>query len=203
VAVGQGVSGDGESLEENVDYLIRDVRAALSNRNWYAAVALALMLPDACSAIDQPWVRGRQRYYEWTDRYVAHYFSDVDGQRFLTGRELYLIRCAFLHAGELALEDPAPTAVDDGAAMFEVLNRVHLFVSDEGFIAARGVASTSGHEPIRSTNYSVDVDQFCDAICQGAIDWLVRARADALKRERIAAAPRIIRIGPDGARTPV
>lgn len=186
-----------------MDYLIRDVRHAINNRTWYAATALALALPDVCAALDHPGVRGGQRYSDWTDQYVTPYFSDSDGQRFLTGRELYLFRCAFLHSGDLALEDPHPTEPDDGSAMFEVLNRIHLFVSDGGVVPSRGMTSTTGDLPTRTTSYSIGVAAFCDAICQGAENWLFRARADALKRERIDAALRIMRLGFDGSRTPV
>jgi hypothetical protein len=181
-----------------MEHLVHGVRDAIDKKTWYPAVALALMLPDVCAAVDQPNARGGHRYRTWVDRYVTKHFCDPNGKPYLNGRELYLFRCAYLHAGEFETDDPPPIDPDDSRAMFEVLNRINLYVADTEVVAARGMTSSS---QARSTSYNVGVVEFCDAICKGVEEWLVVARADPQMRERIAASPRIIEIRIDGSQT--
>jgi hypothetical protein len=59
----------------------------------------------------------------------------------------------------------------------------------------------SSSSQTRSTSYNVGVVEFCHAICKGAEEWLVVARADTRMCERIEASPRIIEIRLDGSQT--
>jgi hypothetical protein len=69
-----------------MEHLVHGVRDAIDKKSWYPAVALALMLPDACAAVDQPNARGGHRYRTWVDRYVTKHFCDPNGKPYLNSQ---------------------------------------------------------------------------------------------------------------------
>jgi hypothetical protein len=176
----------------SMEHLIRGVRDAVHKRSLYAATALALMLPEVCAVIEDPGRgKSKQRYIRWADRWAQWFFTAQTGKVFLSGTELYLVRCSFLHQGDFATSDEAPKAADDSAAMFEVLNRVTLYDDDEiAVVPARNMTS-NGSE--RSTSYSIGVRWLCESICSATESWLAKARTDPTLAERVE------RIGQSGA----
>lgn len=183
-----------------MQHLVRGVREALATQAWYAALALALTLPDTCASFEgRP---GRARYVQWANTFVVRYFTADNGVAYLTADELYLLRCAFLHQGDLAPQARSPLAADDSTAMFEVLNRVNLYVSDLGLIPARGMTSAPpATAPSRTTSYSTTVHEFCESICKAVEDWLAGAPQDVLKA--VAEMPRIVHLSADFEHTPL
>lgn len=180
-----------------MEHLIDDVRAAVEAECWYSALTLALILPDACARIERPREGVGARYAAWADSYFAPYLTP-DDRAYMTGRELYRLRCAFLHEADLWLSDDAPQHPDAGVAMFEVLNEVALFVADGGVVPARGMVETLER---RTATYSVGVDELCEWICLATEDWLQHARADVTLAAAIDRCRRITRFNPDGTMT--
>lgn len=85
------------------------IRSALRERNWYAALALALAMPDICGNIDQPNAGSGARYADWFDVWMGHHYrrrgpdnwpEHARNHTFMTGSDCYALRCSFLHAGE-------------------------------------------------------------------------------------------------------
>ncbi len=182
-----------------MQHLLRAVRQAIADENWYAALALALTLPDTCASFEDAT---HGRYVRWADRFVAPHFRADNGQVFLTGRELYRLRCAFLHQSDLSPEQDSPQSADDGVAMFEVLNRVHLIVSDMGLMPARGMTSAPlANPPTRTTSYTALVVELCDVICRAVAAWMETVPPEVM--QRIGQMPRIVRLHPNGEQTPI
>ena len=81
---------------------------AVADRNGYAALALALALPDMCGAIaypDEP--ASGDRYRMWWARYMEpKYLSVIGGviHQFLGGGDAWALRCAVLHLGSDNIE---------------------------------------------------------------------------------------------------
>jgi hypothetical protein len=181
-----------------MEHLIRGVRDAVQKKSWYAATALALVLPDACGAVEQPG-RGQstERYIRWADRWTRSYFSDPAGKVFLSGSDLFALRCAFLHEGDFTTNSDAPQAPDVSAAMFEVLNRVTLYGADIPVVPARTIAE-SGSD--RTTGYGIGVAEFCEWICAAVESWLAHARSNstfAARIDRLAQTGVITQISPN------
>ena len=82
---------------------IEAVRRAVADRNWLAALALALTFPDLCGKVETPAARSGERYARWFDKWLASSFKvlGVGAPREieLTGDDCYALRCAFLHEG--------------------------------------------------------------------------------------------------------
>jgi len=105
-----------------MEYLLHDVRAALRGEAWYSglalALALALTLPDICGFVEsQPGTGSQARYVSWFDREIApRYLVQLRAgpEQFLSGRDCYALRCAFLHQGEFDVTDqraPCPRTI--------------------------------------------------------------------------------------------
>jgi hypothetical protein len=183
-----------------MEHLIVGIRDAVAKECWYPALTAALALPDTCATITQPGRRNSgARYIRWIGTYFERYVTP-DARAFLTGRELYDLRCRFVHEGELRLSDDEPQHPNTAEAMFEVLNEVLLFVCETDLVPARGMGqSTTG----RRTTYTVAVKDLCEWICRAADDWLQDARRDPTVAARLERLPRIMRLHLDGRRTPV
>jgi hypothetical protein len=187
-----------------MEHIIRGVRDAVAHESWYSALALALMLPDACGRIELPGHGVGARYRAWTNTYFGPYVTP-DGQPYLTGGELYDLRNRFLHQGAFTLTAQAPADPDDAQAMFEVLNRVVpvVAVGDFDIVPARRMTSTTGTVPERRTDYFVAVRDLCEWICRAVEDWLVHARADARMAPLIDGMDRIMWMEMNGVLTPL
>lgn len=81
---------------------IDDIRNAIKNKTYIAALALALTLPDICSQVENGVVAGNKNMYiNWIDKYMKNYQFPVDGfekQQF-DGKMCYALRCKLLHNG--------------------------------------------------------------------------------------------------------
>lgn len=83
---------------------ILEIRKALKNECYFAALALSLTLPDICSQVDNGEMNGnRSLYINWFYSYVKHdcfYFPMTGFETPTFDREMcYLLRCKILHNG--------------------------------------------------------------------------------------------------------
>lgn len=77
---------------------------SLNSENYFSALAIALMMPDICSAIESEKNFGTKWLYsDWFDKYLSHYYTDTEYFDapivFLSGKECYALRCSYLHQG--------------------------------------------------------------------------------------------------------
>lgn len=87
-----------------LDRLIGDIDRALDNNCYFAALALALTLPDICGQAADPTTKlVGERYKNWCREHVCKdlkpsspYTSDMP---YLNEEIIYQLRCAFLHQG--------------------------------------------------------------------------------------------------------
>lgn len=73
--------------------IVKSIYEAVESGNWYAALFIAISLPDICGKIEDPNKGSCVRYTEWFDKYLASY------KGFLSGKDCYALRCALLHGG--------------------------------------------------------------------------------------------------------
>lgn len=83
---------------------IADIKNALSNKTYIAAISLALTLPDICSQIEHKTSESsKTNYINWVDghfppEYFNTCFNGFEEQTF-TGNMCYSLRCSVLHSG--------------------------------------------------------------------------------------------------------
>lgn len=128
-----------------MDHIITSIRAASLDRNWYAALALALALPDMCVKASTLGRTSGAKYAQWFDAYVGSRYSS------LSGADCYALRCAYLHEARDTIEEQRAR---------QALNAFH-------FLASSGQI----HHQLFEQVLQLDVGIFCEDICQGAEAW--------------------------------
>lgn len=133
------------------------IRGSLDSRNWYAALYLALTIPDICSRLEAENDKSDgAKYAAWFDHYMLHKYQAAVGQNgaihtFLTGRECYALRCASVHEG---------TADVTGQRWQQERERFHFTVVGSHCNQVEAVLQ-------------LDVPSFCGDICDAVEKWLV------------------------------
>ncbi len=150
------------------------LRKAVGDKNWYAALALALSLPDICGWLDSGETKVGLRYQAWFKQYLNHHYDKRLREKepgivsecgpFLNGSDCYALRCAFLHQG---LED----LTEQNAK--KVLSRVYFHANDK-----------AGHCVMVNDLLSLDVRTFCGEVADAADAWFAARGNDPKVKER-------------------
>jgi len=141
-----------------MEHLTNAVRLAVGGSNWYAALSLALTLPDICGGLESPKKTSRARYVEWCNSYLVPRYTlrvGADGRErvFLHGKDCYALRCAVLHEGSDIV----------GHSASEALDSFLLVAPRDGWTV---------HCNQSGTKLLLQVDLFCEDICKGVDEWL-------------------------------
>lgn len=82
--------------------LIESLQKATENKNWHAALFIALAIPDICGKFEYPSKKSGERYKKWFNEYLKEFFIHKVGAMeeeitFLNTDDYYSLRCALLH----------------------------------------------------------------------------------------------------------
>lgn len=141
-------------LEEKLNPFIDEARASIQNKNWYAALAIALTLPDICSTVESPNKKGRNVYIDW----LKNNSQIIKTTQIEELSDVYALRCAFLHNG---------TAEITGQNAKKIIDS-YIFTYDDQPGWKVNNNSFSGEKKILQIN----VSSFVECICQAADNWL-------------------------------
>lgn len=139
------------------------IRTSLRNENWFAALYMALTMPDICGSLENPSSGSRARFESWFERYLGNlYSSDL-----LSASDCYYLRCSALHEG---LPRHNKSQAKRFAFLAPVPNiQMHCCFSEQ----------KEGEFVLL-----LQVDLFCTHIVQGVEKWLedVECQEDIVKR---------------------
>jgi hypothetical protein len=159
-------------------HLIESVRAAVREKNWYAALSVALALPDICAKVEDTMPAGSQkRYINWFDKYLApNYQRMVAGQvhTFLTGDDCYALRCAYSHEGEFDISG----------------QRARKALASYVFVATP--PGVTVHMKQTNSILQLQTNLFCEEICLAVETWMAAVAGVPGAHSRIAALPKIV-----------
>jgi hypothetical protein len=159
---------------------IASIEHSLQTENWYAALAVALTIPDVCASLESPDEESDgARYAAWFktylgDKYLLSAFNrrlDPTLPDFLTGAECYALRCAVLHE---ASDDLTPQRA---AKVLEHI-RLHAVMPHN----MRITQSFGAPEMV-----IISVTHFCKDMCAAARAWLDIVANDEAIQRRLAA----------------
>jgi hypothetical protein len=150
------------------------VRSAISDQNYYAALALALTLPDIASKLEKPTEMGSARYKAWCEvylepGYIHPHFGPLGGKKFvwLSAADTYALRCALLHEGGDDISQQRAR---------EMLDK---------FVFVQPTSSPGWHKSKVGNKLGLQVDVFCEDVCRGVEAWLAAVSGDADVQTRI------------------
>ncbi len=86
--------------------LIKDIENALQCNCLRVALGMALTLPDICGQIEYPEYKVGDRYSKWCDEHLrdqGFITTRNSGDKMISGDMCYKLRCAYLHSGNLEL----------------------------------------------------------------------------------------------------
>jgi hypothetical protein len=84
-----------------MESILYDIRQALSNNLYYAAIMLSLGMPDVCAALESD--NGVTTQQEYKRRFREWFQPEYPS---LTEDDIYSLRCGVFHRGRL--NDPRP-----------------------------------------------------------------------------------------------
>lgn len=146
-----------------IEQYVKDIRRALKDKCYFAALSLALTLPDICGRVEFPNKSVTEGYIGWYDRYIGEQMAreNLSGHTpYLSGEVVYNLRNTFLHQG-------SPVIV--GEKVKERCNQVDRFilVLGDGTIIHSMAMTVQTQDVIVRTLY-VDVTYLCSCICSNA-----------------------------------
>lgn len=142
-----------EAPVTGLNELIFALRACIGSGNWYAALALAMMLPDVAGAATWPELRGEGKSKARVTRWVREYV----GEDLMCADDFYALRCAYLHTGSEDLS---------GQRARRFFARVHLTVSPPTCESIFNRIKVGDDEIL-----SHDVDELCRRVLRAAFHW--------------------------------
>ena len=148
--------------------VLDSVRAAVAAENWLAALALTLTLPDICASIEDPDQKYRCSKW-WDNNFRASYRYGEGEKDYVTGAEVFLLRCAYLHEGS-DLSDAKQ--VERYEATIDKFN----FVRSDAY----------SHLKIDGSRVLLDTSIFCEDMCLRVEKWeqTVLSKGDAAMQDR-------------------
>lgn len=152
-----------------MEAILSEIEAALKAGFYYLALAIALSLPDVCSALESPdgTTSGRQ-YRAWYDAWMAGQYPRV------TAVDMYSLRCGVIHQGRFG---------HDGLQYSRILFTVP---NPQGNVF---------HNNILNDALNLDACIFCRDIMGSVLRWYVARQNDPVVQANL---PRLLRLHPNG-----
>jgi hypothetical protein len=144
-----------------MDSLIWDIRQALSNNLFYAAIMLCLGIPDMCAVLESPDGSTKPEDYK---RWFREWFQpQYPG---LSEDDMYSLRCGVFHRGRL--NDPRP-GLSYERIVFTLPNEKRLTIQNGELNNA----------------YFTDAHRFCSDMAASAERWYAAKRTDPIVEKNI------------------
>lgn len=157
-----------------LDRLIDDVNKALDAGAYFAALTLALTIPDICAKAEygDSFRNNKKRYVKWFDTYIGKYEicpgqDGEDRMSYLSGEVVYSLRNNMLHQGtpninkDKIIDDA--NKIDEFSLVIEGKNEFDIY-SDFASLTKECFGGQ-----IKSTRtYDVNVQRLCLIICLAA-----------------------------------
>ncbi|MBQ8814612.1 MAG: hypothetical protein IJZ85_08975 [Lachnospiraceae bacterium] len=154
-----------------IEKLIEEIDNALLHDLYFAAMSLALALPDICGRAEYPNANVTTRYILWYNEYIGQYEQcSCDACRkaqmpYLSGEVIYNLRNSFLHQGTPNIDSSkikdSANKLDEFTLVFEKKNEFDIYVD-----ASSIISSNDGDVSRRS--YRVNVRRLCQIITLNA-----------------------------------
>lgn len=152
-----------------IEIYTTNIKQSLKNKCYFAALSLALTLPDMCGMAEYPKESSvAKRYIAWYDNYIGRYMKNEDvGQKapWLSGEVIYNLRNTFLHQG-------SPSVIGDKVKEGDnQLDDFMLLLGDGTVIQQVAFSFDVGYGEVTYRKILVDVTYLCDSLCDAALEY--------------------------------
>ncbi|MCY8499826.1 hypothetical protein [Bacillus atrophaeus] len=148
-------------LESTIHNFTNAVEKSIEDENWHSALALALALPDICGNLQDPNRSTANKYISFFNDFLKQKFTRKIGEskenyEYLNGKDMYALRCSFLHAGEVEISKQRIRDVLDGYIFLKPDRHNRVFA----------------HMNKINDTLQLQIDVFCNEIIQAVNEWL-------------------------------
>ncbi len=152
-----------------LDTILADIQNGLRGGMYYAALVVALTVPEFCAALQcEGGGGGADKYMEWFTANLGHRYPN------LTPDDCYSLRCSVLHQGRMGRPGMQYSRV-----LFTVPN----------------AQNNVFHNNIINDALNLDVIQFCEDFIRAALLWYDATRND---EHVVANISNLVRFRPEG-----
>lgn len=156
---------------------VNDIRCSLKNKCYFAALSLALTLPDICGMAEFPDKSVTERYIEWYDKYLGAYMTQGKDNLgvtnpWLSGEVVYNLRNTYLHQGNPGISS------DKVKEEANQLDKFTILLGD-GTVLQTATANIES-AAITYRMMIVDVTYLCESICDCAL-WYFENNQEKFK----------------------
>ena len=157
--------------------LIEEINDALSHNLYFAALSLALTLPDICGKAEYPEKGSTSRYKLWYDEYIGQYEKSppIDGvpdMPYLSGEIVYNFRGSLFHQGNPNLDNDEykkrhnqkDCPIEHFKIVIETEKPFKIYGRDAGTL-------TIDNDGVEHREYSVSVRRLCMILCLSAENY--------------------------------
>jgi hypothetical protein len=182
--------------------LVKSLELAINQKNWNAALIMALTLPDIAGNIDYPKDGSQKRYVKWFDKYIKHKYPSTNKVYYgiegfvlgvkqqhsskpfmITGEECYAIRCVVLHEGRFKI---------NGQSVLKSLSNGHNVIDKIAESVKFAVDENSSNSDTVNVQFikkqailEINVQRFCVDFKDGLYQWLDDIKHNSIKQERL------------------
>lgn len=142
-----------------IDLIIKDINCALDNKAYFAALCLALTLPDICGKAKYPKEKTTYRYKQWLNDYVCN--KQPFGLQADAGT-IYNLRCSLLHDGNPSI-DKQKCKIKKFALIVRE-NSAHIPLESSSF-----EEKPDGSKVCEC--YNININFLCEKICEAALTY--------------------------------
>jgi len=167
-----------------MESFLASIKIALENKNYIAALALSLVVPDICGNVEFPNTESEEHYKKWFDNFVRQYYktntSESAGYK-VEGKDCFAWRNVFFNEGK---------GEYTRAKAKEIVSHLNPLIP--GNASALGAANINplvlGKDLVGASNVAsqgILVDEFCHNILAGAEKWLEGIKGQTDKVDRV------------------
>lgn len=157
--------------------LIDDMNRALEANLYFAALAIALMLPDICGKAAYPEESTGKRYIHWYDEVIGVTeeppFNECSvAEPYLSGEVVYSLRCCFLHQGTPNIEVKEKwnirNHIDDFILLIQQKNQFNIYGDTSsvefGIVPVDQIGTVGSMDNVKKRTYCVNIRRLCMVI---------------------------------------
>ena len=135
-------------------------RMAIAAKNHYAALSLALMIPDICGSLEDPGTgKSQKRYERWFSKWAEPKFTH-NGKIFLSSSDCFQLRCSLIHSGSTEI----------AANKRDVLQRIEFF-DDSALMHLCWLEDIIVNGVKRPNTLVLVASEFSETMYQAADEW--------------------------------
>jgi hypothetical protein len=138
-------------------------RKAIQENNLYAALSLALMIPDICGSLEDPGTgKSQLRYKRWFNNWAASEFTkQINGKQevFMTAEDCFQLRCSLIHSGSAEIEQGKGSWLDRFVFVGKDFGN-HLFRFDNAVLNG-----------VKMSFLVLQADRFSESMYSAAENW--------------------------------